>query len=50
MMFVPHRIISYVPPRPVTGQLYFLYVGDVCTSQEIYLLTYTACYRNSFTF
>jgi hypothetical protein len=32
------------------GQLYFLYVADVRTSQETQLWASTACYGDSFTF
>jgi hypothetical protein len=32
------------------GQINFLYIGDVRTSQETHLWTSTACYKASFTF
>jgi hypothetical protein len=51
MMFVLHRKHTYGPPRYVTGAAFlFLYVDDICTSQEIHLRPATACYRESFAF
>jgi hypothetical protein len=41
----------YRSPWPVMGiGLHFLYVDDVCISQEIYLRVSTACYGDSLTF
>jgi uncharacterized membrane protein len=42
-------VLTSLETRPVTGRaLLFLYVNDVRTSQEALLLTYTACYKDTF--
>jgi hypothetical protein len=48
---VPYRKHTYGPPRPVSGDGFtFLYVDDVCTSQERHVCVSIACYRDGFTF
>jgi hypothetical protein len=48
-MFVPHRDHTYGLSQLV-ARITPLYVDDVRTSQETYLLTSTASYKDSFTY
>jgi hypothetical protein len=47
MIFISHRKQACGSPQPVTGDsfTFFIYVYDVCISQETYLWASTACYR-----